>query len=119
MIQMYEPTSTQNTDSSVLIVNFLTCSFSNQESLADAERSAERTLQIAVMRTSAGEVAGEADGERNRGGHRDIEVIHLQGISISPFPGLVNFVPAVSYPFYLNLPAAFSQPGNGLIEIPC
>ena len=43
----------------------------------------------------------------------------LQEISIRPFPGLVNFVPAVAYLFCLNLPAAFSQPGNGLIEIPC
>ena len=32
-----------------------------------------------------------------------------------PFPGLVNLVPAVAYHFFLNLPAAFSQPGNGLI----
>ena len=29
----------------------------------------------------------------------------------------MNFVPAVAYLFCLNLPAAFSQPGNGLIEI--
>ena len=36
-----------------------------------------------------------------------------------PFPGLVNSIPAVAYLFCLNLPAAFSQPGNGLIEIPC
>ena len=42
----------------------------------------------------------------------------LQVISIGPFPGLENFVPAVAYPFCLNLSAAFSQPGNGLIEIP-
>ena len=32
----------------------------------------------------------------------------VQGISIGPFPGLVNFVPAVAYFFCLNLPAAFS-----------
>ena len=31
----------------------------------------------------------------------------------------MNFVPAVAYLFCLNLPAAFSQPGNDLIEIPC
>ena len=34
----------------------------------------------------------------------------LQGISIRPFPGLVNYVPAVAHLFCLNLPAAFSQP---------
>ena len=43
----------------------------------------------------------------------------VQGFSIREFPGLVNFVPAVAYPFCLNLSAAFSQPGNGLIEIHC
>ena len=32
--------------------------------------------------------------------------------------GLVNFVSAIAYLFCLNLPAAFSQPGNGIIEIP-
>ena len=43
----------------------------------------------------------------------------MQGISVRPlFPGLVNFVPAVAYFFCLNLPAASSQPGNGLIKIP-
>ena len=41
--------------------------------------------------------------------------VSSQGISIRPFPGLVNFVPAVAYLFCLNLPAAFSQPGNGLL----
>ena len=40
-------------------------------------------------------------------------------ISIRPFPGMVNFVPAVAYLFCLNLPAAFSQPGNGIIVKPC
>ena len=43
----------------------------------------------------------------------------IQGFSIRPFPDLVNFVPAVAYFFCLNLNAAFSQPGKGLIEIPC
>ena len=43
----------------------------------------------------------------------------LQGISMRPFSGLVNFVPAVAYHVCLNLPSPFSQPGNGLIEIPC
>ena len=38
---------------------------------------------------------------------------------MSPFPGLVNFFPAVAYHFCLNLPAAFSQHGNGLILRPC
>ena len=33
--------------------------------------------------------------------------------------GLVNFIPAVGYHFYLNLPAAFSQPGNSVIVKPC
>ena len=36
-----------------------------------------------------------------------------------PFPGSVNFFPAVAYLLCLSLHAAFSQPGNGLIEIPC
>ena len=45
--------------------------------------------------------------------------MHVQGISIRLFPGLVNIAPAVAYHFCLNLPAAFPQPGNGLIEIPC
>jgi len=51
-----------------------------KESLADAERSCERTLQLAVMRTSADEMAsaaGGADSERSRGGHRDIEALPL------------------------------------------
>ena len=39
----------------------------------------------------------------------------LLGQSIMPFPGLVNSVPFVAYHFCLNLPAAFWQPGNGLI----
>ena len=43
----------------------------------------------------------------------------IHKISIRPFPGLVNFSPAVVYLFCLNLPAAFSQPGNGLTEISC
>ena len=36
------------------------------------------------------------------------------GWTLRPFPGLVNFAPAVAYHFCLNLPAAFSQPGNSL-----
>ena len=38
-----------------------------------------------------------------------------EGSSIRWAPGLVNFVPGVAYHFCLNLHAAFSQPGNGLI----
>ena len=43
----------------------------------------------------------------------------LQGTSKRPFPGLVIFVPAVAYHFCLNLPEAFSQPGNSCLEGPC
>ena len=43
----------------------------------------------------------------------------IQGISKRLFPGLVNFVPAVAHHLCLNLPEAFSQPGNGLLEAPC
>ena len=39
----------------------------------------------------------------------------LQAWAMKPFPGLVNFVPAVAYHFCRNLPAIFSLPGNGLI----
>ena len=45
--------------------------------------------------------------------------IGMQGSIIRPFPGLVNFFPAVAYHFCLNLPAAFSQPWNSLIVEPC
>ena len=34
-------------------------------------------------------------------------------------PGLVNFVPAVSYHFCLNLPAAFTQPGTSTLTDLC
>ena len=44
--------------------------------------------------------------------------VRVQRTSERLFPGLVNFVPAVSYHFGLNLPEAFSQPGNDLLEIP-
>ena len=43
----------------------------------------------------------------------------IQGATIRLSPGLVNFVSAVAYLFCLNLPAVFSQPGNGLTKIPC
>ena len=45
--------------------------------------------------------------------------LEIQGWTIRPSPGLVNFVPAVAYHFCLNLPAAFLQPGNGLLEGLC
>ena len=48
-----------------------------------------------------------------------LPLTQVQGISIKPFPNLVNFVPAVAYHFCLNLPAAFSQPGNGLVVQHC
>ena len=51
--------------------------------------------------------------------HQSSKILPVQGISIRPFPGLENFVPAVVYHFCHNLAAEFSQPGNGLIEIPC
>ena len=47
------------------------------------------------------------------------EALKIQGIGLRPFPGLVNFVPAVAYIFCLNLLAAFSQPGNDHIVQPC
>ena len=40
----------------------------------------------------------------------------LQGSTIRLLPGLMNFVSAVAYHFCLNLPAAFSLPGNSLIQ---
>ena len=45
--------------------------------------------------------------------------VEIQGWTIRPSPGLVNFVPAVAYHFCLNLPAAFLQPGSRLIVEPC
>ena len=36
-----------------------------------------------------------------------------------PFPGWVNFVPAVASHSCLNLPATFSQPGNGILAELC
>ena len=49
----------------------------------------------------------------------ELNSTRLQGSTKRPFPGVVNFVPAVAYHFCLNLPAAFSQPGNSLILEPC
>ena len=37
--------------------------------------------------------------------------VHVQWWAEALFPGLVNFVPAVAYHFYPNLPAVFTQPG--------
>ena len=31
----------------------------------------------------------------------------------------MNFVTAVAYHFYLNLPAAFTKPGQSLLVVPC
>ena len=36
--------------------------------------------------------------------HQSSKILTVQGISIRPFPGLENFVPAVAYHFCLNLP---------------
>ena len=41
------------------------------------------------------------------------------GLDSKAVPRFGEFVPSVAYHFYLNLPAAFSQPGNGLIVQPC
>ena len=43
----------------------------------------------------------------------------VQGSTMRPFLGLVNFVPAVAYHLCLNMSASFSQPGNGLLEVLC
>ena len=48
-----------------------------------------------------------------------VSLCDIQGRTIKPLQGLVNFVPDVAYHFCLNVPAAFSQPGNGLIREPC
>ena len=45
--------------------------------------------------------------------------VHVQWWAEALFPGLVNFVPAVAYQFCLNMPATFSQPGNGNLAHPC
>ena len=43
----------------------------------------------------------------------------VQGSAKRQNPGLVNFVPALSYHLSLALPAAFTQPGNRLLAEPC
>ena len=56
---------------------------------------------------------GNATGLPNKSLSLEKEIV--QGFTIRPLPGLVNFVPAIAYHFCLNLHAAFSQPGNSLI----
>ena len=43
----------------------------------------------------------------------------LQGSAKRLRPGLVNFVGAVAYHFFLSLPAAFTQPGRSFLADPC
>ena len=43
----------------------------------------------------------------------------LQGSINRRAPGSVNFVLALAYHFWLNLPAAFTQPGARLLVEPC
>ena len=43
----------------------------------------------------------------------------LQGSPRECLPGLVNFVTAVAYHFYLNLPRKFSQPGKHFFGDSC
>ena len=45
--------------------------------------------------------------------------LYVQGWAKDWFPGLVNCVPAVAYPFCPKLPAAFMQPGNGNLADLC
>ena len=42
--------------------------------------------------------------------------LQLQGSAKRRAPGLVNFVPAVAYHFFIGLPAAFTQPGTLLFH---
>ena len=100
-------------------------------SAEDAE--AALSLQVGVVRACAAGVlprgldlglGGAAEdsqlslvrwGEASEVGRNSrVSSCNLQGISKRPFPGLVNFILAVSYHFCLNLPAGFSQPGSGL-----
>ena len=46
-------------------------------------------------------------------------ISELQGSAKKRFPGLVNFIPAVAYPFCLNLPAGFTQPGASTLADHC
>ena len=43
-------------------------------------------------------------------------VLHIE---VPRSPGLVNFVSAVAYHFCQALPAAFTQPGDHLLDEPC
>ena len=44
---------------------------------------------------------------------------HVQGSTNMLAPGFMNFVLALAYHFWLNLPAAFTQPGAQLLVEPC
>ena len=44
---------------------------------------------------------------------------HVQGSPKECFPGFENFLTAVAYHFWLNLPRAFSQPGKHSFGDPC
>ena len=43
----------------------------------------------------------------------------VQGSVNRRSPGLVNYVPALAYHLCLDLPAAFTQPGDHLLAEPC
>ena len=43
---------------------------------------------------------------------------NVQGTTKRLLPGLVNFVAALAYHFYLDLPAALTQPGDRLLAEP-
>ena len=43
----------------------------------------------------------------------------IQGSAKRQSTGLVNFVTALAYHFYLALPASFTQPGDHLLAEPC
>ena len=43
----------------------------------------------------------------------------IQGSAKRQSPGLVNFVAALAYHIYLNLPAPFTQPGDHFLADPC
>ena len=43
----------------------------------------------------------------------------IQGSAKRQSPGLVNFIPAVAFHFWLALPTAFTQPGARLLAEPC
>ena len=49
----------------------------------------------------------------------ELSSLQLQGWTKKCSPGLLNYVPAVSYCFSLNLPETFSQPGTHFLARPC